>query len=759
MSYSPEYDSIIIHKLLTDRSVPQKEECFGGEHPSVEHVEKLYDDVLAIRETLSRFAKGDFDTPLTGRGAVWGHLKALQANLKHLAWQVEQVAAGDLTQRVEFMGDFSAAFNKMVLQLESSLDEMKEREASERTQMMFDATPLCCSFWNEKREILDCNLESVKVYELSSKHEYIDRFFDLMPERQGDGRLSAEVIREHLAEAFEKGYARFEFNHQKLDGSPMPSEVTLVRVFQQEQYYVLGYNRDLREIKQQQSAIEQQQLLLLNVIDSSPICFAILVEGRVKFSSTFMKHFLGLDINDRFIECFTDQPHCVDLLEEVQRDVHVEWEPVTLRTKRGEEKEMLANLFLTDYYGERGIIIWLVDITELKKVEADLRAAKETAEHLGRVKDEFIANMSHELRTPMNAVIGGLHLLHNTGLSDEQISYADIMETSAKQLMQFINNMLDFSQLESGKIFMASEDFDVREVLTNVLASFREESETKNIQLLQAVDDDVPILVTGDPARLQQILHCLMDNAVKFTAQGSVQVHVHIESTEDENIVLWFAVQDTGIGMSHENQAQIFQPFAQVDTSETRKYGGTGLGLSVAKNLVEMMGGRIWCTSEVEQGSTFFFMAEFKLPRDENKSVVFPEVFQNLPILLAEDNKVNQIVAMRLLQRKGFQVDIAPDGLQAVEMAKQKDYALILMDIQMPEMDGVQATQTIRGEEKFATLPIIALTANAMEDDRRRYLDAGMNDLVGKPIDPTTLYRTILKWLKPAASHHKEKGE
>ena len=759
MSSSPEHDSIIIHKLLTDRSVPAKEDCLAKEHPNVESVEKLYDDILAIRETLSRFAKGDFDAPLTGRGAVWGHLKALQANLKHLAWQVEQVAAGDLSQRVEFMGDFSAAFNKMVLQLENSLEEMKNREAAERMQIMFDATPLCVSFWNEQHEILDCNLEAVKLHELSSKQEYLERFFDLMPERQSAGQLSAEIFHKTIKETFEKGYARYEFACQQLNGAPMPVEITLVRVMQQGDYIVACYIRDLRELKQKEAALEQERLLLLDVINASPICFAILVDGKAKFSSAFMKHFIGFGIDDDFVGCFANPQQGIAVKAKVQKDVHIEWEPVTLCTKEGEYKEMLANLFQTNYYGERGVIVWLVDITELKKIENDLRAAKEIAEHLGRVKDEFIANISHELRTPMNAVIGGLHLLHSTGLSEEQTSFAEIIETSAKQLMQFINNMLDFSQFESGKIFMASEDFDIRETLDNVLSLFRDEINAKHLQLLCSVDDDVPAQITGDPARLQQVLHCLVDNAVKFTAQGSVQIHVHIESTEDDNIVLWFSVRDTGIGMSPENQTQIFQPFSRADSSETRKFGGTGLGLSVAKNLVEMMGGRIWCTSELEQGSTFFFLAEFKLPRDdENKSVVFPEAFQDLPILLAEDNKVNQIVATRLLQKKGFQVDVAPDGLQAVEMTKQKDYALILMDIQMPEMDGVQAVLTIRSDAKYATLPIIALTANAMEDDRRRYMEAGMNDLVGKPIDPKILYRAILKWAKHPAppQQHKE---
>jgi signal transduction histidine kinase/ActR/RegA family two-component response regulator len=751
MSFS-EQDTTIIQKLLVDRSVPTKEEYLSEEHPNIGAVAKLYDDVLAIRETLAHFAKGEFDIPLAGRGAVWGHLKALQANLKHLAWQVEQVAAGDLSQRVDFMGDFSSAFNKLTQQLEDSLEKMKNREAAERMQIMFDATPLCCSFWNEQQEILDCNLEAVKLHELDNKREYCERFFDLSPEYQPDGRRSVEVFREKLNEAFVEGYTQCEFLRQDINGEPMPVEITFVRVLQQEHYIVACYIRDLRELKRQQAALDRQRQLLLDVFSSSPICFAILADGKVKFSSAFMTHFLGLNIDDPFIDCFADKEKGENLLSEVKKEVHIEWEPVTLCSKEHGVKEMLANLFLTEYYGEQGMIVWLVDVTEIKMIEADLRAAKETAERLGLVKDEFIANMSHELRTPMNAVLGMIHLLHHTNLSEEQVSFVGTMEASAKHLLQIINDVLDFSKIESGKVIMHWEDFDVRETLTSVQITLREDVEAKNLSLSCSIEEGVPTSLSGDPERLRQVLLSLTDNAVKFTAEGSVQIRVQLESSELEKVILLFSVQDTGIGMKAEDKEQIFRPFSQVDTSGTRKYGGTGLGLTVAKSLVELMGGRIWSESELQRGSTFFFTAEFKLPKEKKpEEIVFPESFQGLPVLLAEDNKINQIVATKLLQEKGFRVDVAPNGLRAVEMVKQKDYALVFMDIQMPEMDGIQATQIIRSDAKYAFLPIVALTANAMKDDRRQCLEAGMNDHVAKPIEPEILYRTILRWANPVA--------
>ena len=748
MSSTSEQDISAIHKLLTDRSVPPKDEHLSGVESGHEAISKLYDDILAIRETLFSFARGDFDIQLAGRGAIWGHLKALQANLKHLTWQVEQIAAGDLTQRVDFMGDFSTAFNKMVLQLEDSLERMKEREAAERTQIMLDATPLSCSVWDEQYKILDCNLEAIKLFGLTSKQEYLERFYELSPKYQPDGRHSAEVIREHLRQAFENGHVQCEFFRQTPEGDSIPTELTLVRVWQKNQHVVAAYSRDLRELKQKQEALDKQRLLLLDVINTSPICFMVLVNGEIQFSSAFTQHLLGLNVGRSFVSCFADQVHGANLLAAVKKDIHIEWKPVTIQSVEHGVKEMLANLFLTDYFGKQGVIVWLIDITELKRIEADLRTAKETAEHLGRAKDEFIANMSHELRTPMNAVLGIIYLLHHTNLSEEQISYVGTMEESAKSLLHVINDVLDFSSIESGKVFIKSEEFELQQTLANVQNAFQETANAKNLSLSHSIDDNVPDKIVGDSHRLQQVLTILVDNALKFTNQGSVRIHVQLESSENDNVTLRFSVQDTGVGVNIEDKERIFRAFVQGDTSGTRKYGGVGLGLTVAKSLVEVMKGQIRCESEIRQGSVFHFTVVFGLPKDTTEASIITEAFQKLPILLVEDNKINQIVATKMLQAKGCLVDVAANGLKAVEMVRLKEYALVLMDVQMPEMDGIRATQLIRSDKKFKSLPIVALTANAMEDDRQRCLEAGMNDHLAKPIEPRLLYQAILKWAK-----------
>ena len=639
----------------------------------------------------------------------------------------------------------------MVQQFEDSLEKTKEHEAIERIQIMLDATPLSCSLWSEQLAILDCNLEAAKLFELNSKQEYLARFFDLSPQYQPDGRLSMDVFREKLHEAFEQGYVKCEFIRQTLNGEQIPTEVTCVRVQHKNHRVVATYSKDLRELKRKQELLDMQRLLLLNILNTSPICFLILVDGKIKFSTAFATQFLGLDIGELFINYFADQEEGNDLLSLVKDDRHVKWESVTIRTKTGDTKEMLADLFPTEYYGEQGVIVWLVDVTELKKVETDLRTAKETTERLGHVKDDFIANISHELRTPMNAFFGILALLDRTDLSEEQASYVRSMDETAKNLSRIINDMLDFSHIESGKFFIELENFRfaIRQTLASVWKAFQKEADGKQLSLSYSVDDDVPDWVTGDPTRLQKILVTLTHNAIKFTAQGSVRIRVQLESSKNDEIVLLFSVQDTGCGIEAEYLTHIFKPFSQADSSKTREHGGLGLGLAVAQSLVKAMGGRIWCNSEVRQGSTFLFTVVFGLSQDaDEESSVISLQFQKSPILLVEDNKINQIVATKMLEEKGLHVDVASNGLKAVEMVQKKQYALVLMDIQMPEMDGLQATQKIRSDPKYKSLPIIALTANAMEEDKRQCLEVGMNDLIAKPINPKVLFQAIRKWAK-----------
>ncbi|MCK5334624.1 MAG: response regulator, partial [Gammaproteobacteria bacterium] len=401
-----------------------------------------------------------------------------------------------------------------------------------------------------------------------------------------------------------------------------------------------------------------------------------------------------------------------------------------------------------------------IDISEQKEREKQLLEANSKADAANMAKSDFLANMSHEIRTPMNAIIGMSKLALDGELQPREHNFVSKVNGAAKSLLGIINDILDFSKIEADKMELEIINFRMKSVFENLKNLLELKASEKGLELSCKVISEIPEVLKGDPLRLGQILINLVNNALKFTEQGKVSIEVKLEETKDNLVTLHFCVTDSGIGMTDKQQKKLFQPFTQADSSTSRQFGGTGLGLAISRRLVEMMGGSIWVESKLGSGSQFHFTIQMLLgdAKEINKEAYNIEHaishLEGAKILLVEDNLLNQELALEILNSSGIQVSIAENGQKALDTLDKEHFDGVLMDVQMPVMDGYTATREIRKQARFQDLPILAITANVMTTDKEKTAEAGMNGHIGKPFEESEMLPLMAQWITPAKSNN-----
>lgn len=639
--------------------------------------------------------------------------------------------------------------------LENELSESKEL-----FRIVFERSAAAITVTDKNERIVAWNPMAEKILVMSQKDLFNKPVHELYTEEEWR-RMRALRIRERGM------LADIATQIIRSDGSLLDVNVS-ISVLKNPQGDIIGsigILNDITNLKLIEKKLRDSENKMRVILDNSPA--AILVsdqQQRIVSWNTFAENLLGMskkDLNHLPASSLYPPEEWQKIRSEnilAKGSKHHMETKVSCKDGRVIDVDLSVNVLRDEQNNFLGSIGIIQDITEQKKFRQMLLVAKLAAEETNSAKSLFLAKMSHEVRTPMNAVIGMLDMTLETKLTDEQRENLKVAKDAADNLLGLLNDILDLSKAEAGKITIEKVELNVHDMVKNVCRGLAVLAEKKQVDLLWNIEDKIPKYLIGDPVRLRQIIINLVNNAIKFTHKGFVRVKVELISLKEKHCELLFIVQDSGIGIPADKHESIFDLFSQADDHTTRKYGGTGLGLAICKKLVEMMDGRIWVESKANEGSQFKFNILFDVAGDQpllavvaDKASVAGSVSSEnlsqsgLRILVAEDNHVNQKIILKILEKKGWKATTAINGKEVLEHLNKQSYDLILMDDQMPEMTGIEATRMIRAEEKQtgSHVLIVAMTANAMAGDKEFYLKQGMDGYVSKPINREQLFAEI----------------
>ncbi len=652
-------------------------------------------------------------------------------------------------------------------------NQVRAQEAEKRAYAMLDSAPFSVIFWDRNFRAIDCNRACYELREFDTKQEYLDNYYSTVPEFQPNGESTLAFGLNLAKKAYKNGFAKADLMQMTKHGELLPCETVVVHTKYNDEDIVISYSNDKREILATQKIAEQAEARNRLILDSMPLGVHFWDSNdNLAYCNMEVAKMFGFSTREDYIENFEKtlpefQPDGTltkefyeNFLTKKTEEKSIRFELMRIHPRDGSPMPARVVLVPIIFEGKLGAISYHMDLrehismlSEISKREQELQKAIDIAEKNAQAKSEFLANVSHEIRTPMNGIIGLLHILKSTTLQENQKDYVQKISFSAKNLLNVINDILDFSQIDSGQLALNETPFILGYIYQEIEEHFAPICKAKNIAFKMNNTQIEQQVFLGDGQRLKQVFFHLIDNAIKFTEKGSVTLSARIISSNKHAVNYVFCVEDTGIGLSEKHFDDLFEAFSQGDSSFSRKYGGLGLGLSISQQIVQLMNGRMWVESQLGSGSSFCFELSLKPCSKQNMplnaEITIPDEQKRKQgyILLVEDNDINQFIAEEILTSVGYTVDIAENGKIALEMIEKNNYDLVLMDIQMPIMDGLTATRNIRSMEKFGKLPVVAMSAHALPEDKQKSLECGLNDHITKPIEPKVLFSVLEYWL------------